>query len=294
MDLKTLIHDQIFTKNYYLARIGYSCWFYIKSLGKQPLLVYQMGKVGSKTVHASLAACHLNLPIYHCHFLSSRAVMISENIHYEKRIGINRKLKNKFPPHLFVSYFIRSYLILRNRSEGKKWKIITLIRDPIARNISAFFQVAYRLVPGFHKGLNTITHEKLYQAFLDNIDHEFPLTWFDLELYSFFKIDVYSSQFPSEKGYKIYSSEQAEMLLIRLENLSDVFSNAISEFLGVGNINLVPKNEAKDKEYSSLYRRFLNEVCLPNGYIEKMYSSRFANHFYTKEEIREFTSRWGK
>ncbi len=293
MGIKNVIQYRIFPKNYYLARIGYSCWFYIKTFRQQPLLIYQMGKVASTSVVASLSARHLNVPLFHFHILSSKRIMIEENFYYEKRIGINRKLRSILPEHLFMSYFIRGSVLGKYRIGNKeKWKIITLVRDPITRNISSFFQTVDRQIPDFHKRLDTITYEELYQAFFEKFDHEEPLNWFDLELYPFFGIDVYSSQFPKEKGYKIYSNEQAEMLLIRSENLSNVFSNAISEFLGVENINLVSKNQAKEKKYYSLYRMFLNRVSLPDDYIEKMYSSKLVKHFYTEEEIRKFTSRW--
>ena len=42
--------------------------------GQPPILIYQMGKVGSKTVISSLAKADINRRIYHVHFLDPNLV----------------------------------------------------------------------------------------------------------------------------------------------------------------------------------------------------------------------------
>lgn len=37
---------------------------------QSPILIYQMGKVGSKTVYESLKALNLATPVYHTHLLN--------------------------------------------------------------------------------------------------------------------------------------------------------------------------------------------------------------------------------
>jgi hypothetical protein len=210
---------------------------------------------------------------------------------YDERCGSNRKLKGVFSRQLFESYFIRSAVLARPHPK-KKWKIITLVREPIARNISALFHDLDEYIPGSHNNIYSIPYEELFQAFLEKVNHELPLTWFDIELNPLFGVDVYASPFPKEKGYQTYSSERADVLLIRMEDLTRVFSKAMSEFLGIENTELVFENQAKDKAYFRLYQMFRERVTLPGDYIEKMYCSKFARHFYSEVEIQTFTSKW--
>ena len=37
---------------------------------REPIIVYQMGKVGSSSMYWSLDALRLNVPVYHLHFLN--------------------------------------------------------------------------------------------------------------------------------------------------------------------------------------------------------------------------------
>ena len=99
-----------------------------------PVLILQMGKVGSKSVQAGLEAESLDRPIYHAHFLS------------RERTARTEKQRRKFFRTNRHSYLIRPWLnqfLLRTFEENKDnrtWKLITLTREPIGRNISAFFE----------------------------------------------------------------------------------------------------------------------------------------------------------
>jgi hypothetical protein len=43
---------------------------------KKPLLVYQMGKVGSSTIRRSLNALNLDIYVYHLHYMSGIGYMM--------------------------------------------------------------------------------------------------------------------------------------------------------------------------------------------------------------------------
>ena len=48
--LKALLIDTLLSKNYALATLSSEFWFQRQLRGRQPLLIYQMGKVGSTTL----------------------------------------------------------------------------------------------------------------------------------------------------------------------------------------------------------------------------------------------------
>ena len=47
----------------------------------QPIVIYQMGKVGSSSVYSSLKALKLDNPVYHVHFLTPQGINWAETIY---------------------------------------------------------------------------------------------------------------------------------------------------------------------------------------------------------------------
>lgn len=116
--------------------------------------------------------------------------------------------------------------------------------------------------------------------------------WFDSQLKAVFDIDVFSSEFPKEKGYHIYRGERADLLLIRLENLNDCYRETFKEFLGIQDFRLINVNRAQDKAYYPVYRDFIENADLPADFVDKMLASEYARHFYSPEEIAGFRAKW--
>ena len=176
-----------------------------------------------------------------------------------------------------------------------KSNVISLVRDPIATNLSGYFH-NYLWWP---KDLQTRSREKsgdyleeLYQRFMELYPHDVPLNWFDLEMKPLFGVDVFATEFPKERGFKIYRGELANVLLLKLEKLRDCAQDAFDEFLGLEDFKLERANEAADKWYAELYREFKQEVSLPHAYADQLYKSRFMEHFYTGAEIEAFRRQW--
>ena len=291
----------LFQKNIHLARMYY---FYrrnqeARQLGGSPVLLYQMGKVGSKTIQRSLEALDLDSPIYHAHFLTPDRVKKTEK-ERRKYFGTERM-------GLLRHVWLYQYLLkqIARGLNGKKWKIVTLTREPISRNISTFFENLdvkplgdghrYRIQSdyyGFGIVLDIEHLDELVQLFLERLYHDRPLVFFDEEIKSMFGIDVFATQFPISKGYKIYEEEHADVLLIRLENLNDCAAEAFERFLGIKGFTLTHANIAGEKVYAPIYRRFRDSIVLPESYVERMYGSKYMRHFYSKEEIARFRAKW--
>ncbi len=256
---------------------------------KQPILVYQMGKVGSVTVFYSLRH-YLDQPIYHVHRLNPEYMLVA--MEYRFRYAIDDRLKE------YNRLEITEMLYLRNQIKmgiDHRWKIITLVRDPLERNISAFFhEIEYwNFSPDFSNG--SIDVNEVLGLFLKKHEfHDMPLEWFDLEMKSVFHIDVYDSEFPKERGYHIYHGDNVDLLLIRLENLSSCGEQVISQFLNIEGFKLKNENVANNKDYGEAYKKFKKDVKLPGDYIDKIYSSKYARHFYTDEEIHMFRNKWNR
>lgn len=283
-------------KNYHSAKI-YRAYrrflLHCSSKGKPTLVIYQMGKVGSVTVLRSLRALELDISIYHTHGLARDNVDRLEEVYRQNffRIG-------DVPEHLLHSHYLRKQIDRGIR--GKKWKMVTLVRDPIARNISAFFQTLdVQLDYDYQNKIKSMgiegVVEDLIRLFLEQFpQHEVPLTWLDTDLKRVFGINLFSSAFPKLKGYRIYEGEHADVLLLRLESLNECACDAFREFLNVEEFTLLEANIGSEKEYGGVYRQFLSTIIVPDSYIEKMYTSQYARHFYTEEEINMFKAKWRK
>ena len=107
-----------------------------------------------------------------------------------------------------------------------------------------------------------------------------------------FDIDVYQTQFDPDKGYAIVEQNNVSLLVIRLESLNQSYRSAFNEFLSISNFELQPQNVAADKTYDKIYREFQKRLRLPDSYIQRMYNSRYAKHFYSAEELERFTAKW--
>ena len=287
------LFQEALQNNYHLAKNYHQLKVLLpnSSPNKQPIVIHQMGKVASTAIYESFQDLNLNTySIYHTHYLSDSGLSESERFYKD---NYNRIRAIHTP--LIHSYYVRRYL---NSSTKHKLKVITLVRDPVAKNVSSFFQnLEYLFGFSVHKqvrknGIESILKD-LDSLFLEKFTrHDIPLRWFDSEVKTVFNIDVFATPFMIEKGYQIYESECADVLLLKLEVLDKVLEEAFSQFLGIKRFKLKAENVGDDKKYAQVYKSFKKAISLPEDYLDKMYSSKYARHFYSDEEIASFRSKW--
>jgi len=299
---------QMISERYQLSKMR-SYLYHLSSLEKEPLLVYQMGKVGSTTIVNSLEAAgdvRSKYSIYHVHWLSPDRLLYEEELYKQAKemySGHWLPAHRFHPGYVWLGERLSRRILLR--SDRTKWTIVTLLREPISRNISSFFQnvdtlLSYDYRSKLRSTSREMVVEDLRRLFDKNYLHDGaieqfdanPLTWFDTELKSVFDVDVYSSKFPTDKGYATYDTPRARVLLLRLEDLARNHSEAFKTFLHITDFTLVTKNTGRTKEYSDLYEAFVRDLVLPTNYLDKVYESKYTRHFYTEQEIERFRARW--
>ncbi|MDJ0662083.1 MAG: putative capsular polysaccharide synthesis family protein [Crocosphaera sp.] len=268
---------------YYLYRFKHRI---LQELSQRELiLVHQMGKVGSSTIYKSLKHLNLSIPIYHTHILDPK---ILEDLKRDINLHPHLNQRQRIITELCLHEQIKKGL------DQKKWKIITLVRDPISKNISSFFENLSN--PFFYRN-GTIENQdldELIQQFLDNFHHQWVLNWFDRNIKNIFNIDVFSQEFPKDQGYKIFTRENVEVLLIRTEDIDSKIEEAMKKFMNLEDFNLINANIAKKKKYAKKYKKFQQIINLPESYIDEMYNSKYAQHFYSEEEIERLKAKWLK
>ena len=253
-----------------------------------PILIYQMGKVGSASVYYSLKQSSIANTVLHLHFLS-------HDLQKYRQAHIDAGIKF-LPDHLFLGAAIRQQLDIR-----PDWPVlvISLVRDPIAITISNLFQNPDFAGENIREPNGGIHPEKAHKLLERTLSSPTALsyieTWFNNELKKVFGIDVFAQPFAKDVGYQIYREGNVRALILRLENLIEWGPSVISDFLGIDKVLTLythnARNKSKDKNaYQKLYRMF----SLSEPLCEQLYSSRFAQHFYSPDMTDRFISKWSR
>ncbi|MDJ0688888.1 MAG: putative capsular polysaccharide synthesis family protein [Xenococcaceae cyanobacterium MO_188.B32] len=231
----------------------------IKKTISTPTYIFQMGKVGSMSLRTTLPK-YLKGEIVHAHLYSKMSIK------HQRLLELRKSL----------------YLPIN---------IICPIRDPISRNISAFFQNFKR-----DTGLEIYEREwevnELLNLFLNNFPHNVCLEWFDRYFRPIFNIDVFAEPFPIEKKWNVYKKKSIRVLIYRCDLDKQDQLDIISQFLRIKISDWNYSNISENKQYNKIYRKFCSSVKLPDIYINIMNNSSFYQHFWNEEERIQNFKKW--
>lgn len=262
-------------------------WLYRQYWNPLPaILVHQMGKVGSRTVYRTLMGLGLPNPIYHVHWLSSTGIQ-AEKERY-------RQAGAKTDRHLRESRSLRRQL---DHQREREWWIITLVRDPIARQISELFEQLWLYYPALMAAGGDVRVDQTLtalEASFTKYDETTDKchTWFESELKGVFGIDIFDHPFDHEAGHSMVDRGQVRLLVLRLEDL-DRNADLIGRFVGhPGPVTLINANVAENKRYAEAYKTVTANFRLPASLCQTIYGSAYARHFYGPAMRAAFVRRW--
>ena len=274
---------------------------------EKPIIVHSMKKVGSSTITQALReAGH---KCYKCHYLSPR--LSAEAERWFSDMGKPR------PRWLQQDERFRAQLgdwrrARREAGMAGKCRVITLIRDPVAVNLSVLFTTMGTIFPDFSERFRAgeIGLPEIEDYLLEVLSGEgevadpivrylrgmfdLPLRWFEVELKAVFGVDVLAEEFPREGAYRIYHGQDAEVLLIKCEHIDGRAAEALRDFLQVEAGALKRRNTAEEKPYHQAYARFKEVVALPARILERCYASPYVTHCCSAAEIDGFRKGWSK
>jgi len=242
-----------------------------------PLLIHQMGKVGSTSLLDQLDGSP-GYDTLHTHHLDD------ETLDSVERDYLSRG--KRLPDHLVRSRIAKAGLL----AAGRPLTIVTAVREPIARNVSAFFQNMDLYDTRFSTDPDEYV-AGLIARFLESYPHQVPLEWFDRQVKGPLGIDVYRHPFPHEAGWQVVEENGHRMLILRAETPDAVKVEAVNDFLGT-RLSVMPRANAASDKYGELYASFLDLLRLPDDYVDRLLGSTYARHFYSAAEIETFRARW--
>jgi hypothetical protein len=233
------------------------------------VLVYQPGKVASTSIAKSLS----DIGILNCH------------VHVLNRHNFYETVRDDMAAHYDEC--------VKSIKNSGTVKIITLVREPVARLVALFLEMQGRTGIGYivphgisFMGAIQILLSTMQQPALNQFE------WFDGELKAVFGVDIYRYPFDREKGYQVIRQGNVEVLAMKYEKLNEL-EGVIGEFVGAPHFRLASENVGNDKPTKSLYKNIQKELKLPRGFFEKFYEGNpLMDHVYTAEEKSTFWKKW--
>jgi len=237
-----------------------------------PIVVFAMAKTGTTAVAAALRSAGYG-PVFQVHDLDP------DFLHQEER---EYRWKGRPWRNWDAQCVLR-----RPPTTVAPWRVISLVREPIAQSVSAFFQPAVRR--GYVSSTTAV--EQLLERFGDRLAR-LPQRWFESHVEPALGIDVYDHDFDVDQRYQIITTPTVKLLLLRRESL-DVAPTALADLLDAERpIAIGRENAGADKAYAGLYRDFVAALRPPPDVIDRAYSARQVEHFYSSDEIARFRKFW--
>ena len=211
------------------------------------ILVYQYGKVGSTSIRKS-GLCN---KYYSTIQKTYKEQMISTHSH-EVAKDILSKYKNVL--------------------------VINIVRLPIDRNISGFFQNINKYTSDYNE-LHIDDLIKMYdELYNPNTDN-----WM-VNFFKGFNIDIDKFKFDKINKYNKLTYNSNDILLFRFEDLEYITSNILPKYnIFVNN----KKNVGSSKSYNEVYENFKKIYKISDLEKERILNSKITNIYYSKEEIQE-------
>jgi hypothetical protein len=211
-----------------------------------------MGKVGSSSLETTLSK-QFHGSVLHAHAFSHLPYAQQRHIRWRRRL--------RLPVY-----------------------VISPVREPVARNISAFFH-NFQRDTGHDLAARPWTVAELTELFLRHFPHNDCLEWFDAYLRPALGIDVLSDPFPIEQKWNTYRNGSLRLLVYRTDLEPAHQLDIVSGFLGVKLDAWSFANRAADKPYAAIYQDFCASAALPEVYLKLMYQSRYCRRFWSEAEI---------
>lgn len=232
-----------------------------------------MGKVGSDSLAASIG----DNDVSHFHTLYGN----NPNDKYLDNGGFISRAKCK------IRCFINRAKI-RCLNVNGKIKIITLIRDPLDRDVSMFFQdlEGYVLKKRTESHSSYISFNKggcqpLISLFDKEYDFDYGVNWLDNELKRFTGVDLY--KYDVSSGVCRVITSKYDILCIKMSFIDSV-EEELSEFCE-RDIKIKQRNLSDSKWYGCLYKDFKSEIVNSRGYYLKKYNhKKYFDWFYSDEK----------
>ena len=191
--------------------------------------------------------------------------------------------------HTFSYCFGGEEKYVREIIKKSSGKVITLVREPIARQISLLWHYWGKRGEKFLKEFHSL--EELERKFYSP-DNENEFEWYNNVFQKVMDINIYDHPFNRDLGYTIIEENGIQVLLLKLEKMNSL-KRVIGDFLDEADFELINRNVAEYKNYRYAYQNYLEHVKIPLETWEYYYNgNKYMDYFYSENEKKQFYKRW--
>lgn len=174
-------------------------------------------------------------------------------------------------------------------------RLVTLVRDPVAVQISWFFFGLQRWL-GSTRPVDptSVPFEDLLALFHGDFPRDGVLNWFDEEWCvitgrSTDSLGDVRDGRPARVGFGIH-----EACVLSAEWSDDLKAAALDDFLGLpsGSIRFPRENRSSDRRGADVYTRLKAAIGGDRDHLDRVYDSPFSRTFFSDETIDGFRRRW--
>ena len=237
-----------------------------------PVVVYTAPKSGSTSVETALRRA--GIPTLKAHFLGDA---------HEISGARWRKRGLALPYH----HHVEDRLIGHLASGGPRLRVVTMVRDPVARSVSSTFQSPelWRIEgAGADAILAGLAGRVAARAEGD------PLAWFGRDLEPALGVDLRAEGFDAEGGASRYAAPRADLLVLKTDAL-DRHEGTIGAFVGRP-VTLSRENVREAAPEAALYAEVRRRLRLPAAVVDRLYAGPYVRLFFTPAEIERLRARW--
>lgn len=235
------------------------------------VFVYTMGKVASTSLSAALRAA--DLTCVDIHFLDRKRILQQ----------IKRSLDLGNPQRHIYESLVANAAVHRARQQGRVIKVISSLRPPVQRNLSAAFHGLSRTLEGDASGIRDAVNR--YRATTPDI-------WFAEDLLPATGIDAYALDVDTAQDHFRTANENFDVLFLKTSMSDARKSDVISAFVGRP-VSVGRENVGERKWYADVYRQFTSEPgYLKPEWVAACLKQRYFKTFYSAEEQRAEASRF--
>ena len=249
----------------------------LRQVAQPPLLIFTMAKVGSLSVYQSLKKAGIS-SVFHIHTLNEQEV----------QKGIKQCFDNGIYPGSRSPVFLLNHAL---RESTEKVRVVSIFRNPVERNISAFFDAF-----NFHMGVSPEQYkgdlETIENTFHKKLQHNYAIDWYDTHFKKALGLDVYQYPFDTQKQHAILSNEKVEVLLMDSRLKDSKKEELIKDFCDTPNFQLSNVNVTSQAKHANLYADFKEYIRFRESYLNHQLDSKYASHFFTQGDRQALKNKW--
>ncbi len=244
----------------------------------------QMGGVASNAAATALRVHGLPDPVIHVHVLKDLDQRIEEAV---------RDLPD---PSIALWGYVRAKTIrtwMDCADQNVVWNVITIVRDPVSRDMSGFINNAQGYLPDIYERIergDVVIHQ-LQDLYLSIPVCSKLSVYYDNYFEPVFPFHLASLPYEHGKGYVIAENPPYRLLTFRYEDLWRTWTQGIRDFLGIQNSTFPEANKTEDKAVGKLYRDF-KSLPFPAEYVDDMYNDPVVRRFYSEEELADLRAHY--